>query len=197
MMSIPAQLLFAAAVALSCIGCRTAAPGFCKIQDSELSPHRPTGLALPEKVGSFQRIFAKQGEEDPGNIRLGYSHGRRPSPHLVIITVEPSALSPSERIQSQKESFMAAHQGAVVADTGTNGLPVPLRDWETVVIDYHGFVADFPPSMRHQPRRVLYAARKYHGHSLLLSTTPFYKEFGPVFFPATADLVRDLFPEKQ
>jgi hypothetical protein len=116
---------------------------------------------------------------------------------MVVITVQPSALSPSETIRSQKEAFMAAHADAVVAGPVAGGSLALFRDWHSVVFDYYGFVGDFPPSMRHQPQRLLYAARTYNGHSLLLETRPFYKDFEAVFFPAADNLVRDLFPDRR
>ena len=89
---------------------------------------------------------------------------------------------------------MAAHADAVVAELIAGGSLTLFRGWHSVVFDYYGFVGDFPPSMRHQPQRLLYAARTYNGHLLLLETRPFYKDFEAVFFPAADNLVRNLFP---
>jgi hypothetical protein len=90
---------------------------------------------------------------------------------------------------------MAAHGDAVVAGPDASGSLALFRDWHCVVFDYDGFVADFPPSMRHQPQRLLYAARTYNGLALHLETRPFYKDFEAVFFPAADNLVRELFPD--
>lgn len=190
-------LLLATATALFCSGCQTAAPGFRSLRDSEITLHEPTGLAFPAQVCSFQRSFAQQKLDDPKSIRVGYGHIRRGSPHMVIITVESSNLSPSEAIRSQKEAFMVAHADAVVAELVAGSSLALFRDWHFAVFDYSGFVGDFPPSMRHQPRRLLYAARTYGGNTLVLESSPFYPDFEPVFFPAADKLVGDLFPDRQ
>lgn len=197
MVRIQSHLLFLGAVALLCFGCQTTVPGFRSIPDVEITLHKPTGLAFPAQVGPFHRSFAHQKLDDPKSIRVGYDHRRRGSPHTVIITVQPFALGPSEAIRSQKEAFMATHADAVVAEAIAGSSLALFRDWHSVVFDYHGFVADFPPSMRHQPQRLLYAARTYHGHSLLLETRPFYKNFEAVFFSDADGLIRDLFPDRR
>jgi hypothetical protein len=83
-------VLFGVAIAMCCSSCQTAAPGFRSLRDSEITWHTPTGLAFPAQVGSFQRSFAEQKRDDAKSIRVGYGHMRRGSPHMVIITLEPS-----------------------------------------------------------------------------------------------------------
>jgi hypothetical protein len=99
-------------------------------------------------------------------------------------------------LETQKQSFLAAHPDAVIGTSLTNNSPALLRDWHVVVFDYHGFVADFPPTMRHQPRRLLYAARTYGGYTFFLESSPFYPDFATTFLPAVDKLVCDLFPDQ-
>ena len=186
-----------AVIALLGCGCRTAAPGYRKLSESEATLHAPTGLAFPSQVGQFQRTFAQQKLYDPARLRVCYGHLRRSAPaHLIIVTVEPSSVSPSETLASRKRSFVDAHANAVVAQPLSRDRAAVFQDWQTVIFDYSGFVADFPPPMRHQPRRMLYAARTYAGHTLFLESNSFDPSFGPVFVEAADKLVRDLFPAK-
>ncbi|WP_150107535.1 hypothetical protein [Pedosphaera parvula] len=194
MTSICSLLSFMTAVALFCCGCRTAAPGYRSLSNSEIALHPPTRLAFPLRIGPFQRSFAQQKLDDPKSIRVGYSYEGKHSPNIITITVERSNVSPAEMIWSLKQAFTTANPDAAISAPLSADSPALLHDWQTVAIDYYGFVADFPPSMRHQPQRRLYGARTYGGYTLLLDSTPFYPDFGNVILPATDRLVSELFP---
>jgi hypothetical protein len=187
-------LSFMTAVALFCCGCRTAAPGYRSLSNGEITHHAPTGLAFPSQVGPFQRSFAQQKLDDPKSIRVGYSYEGKHSPNIITITVEHSNAGPAEMIWSLKQAFTTANPDAAISPPLTVDSVALFHDWQTVVFDYYGFVADFPPNMRHQPQRRLYGARTYGSYTLLLESTPVSPEFGSVFLPATDKLVSELFP---
>ncbi len=186
------SVFFAAAVAFCCGGC-AAARGFRNLHESEIARHAPTGLAFPARVGQFKRFLAQERLDDNTSLRVGYNHLHRYSPHIVIITVKPRSADPTETLRLRQQTFRAEHPDAVVASGVTSSSLALFRDWHTIVFDYRDFVADFPPGMRSQPRRLLCAAREYEGYCLLLETNAYYEDFEGVFLFALDTLVRDLF----
>src|ERR1044072_4324050 len=145
------SLILSALVAFVCCGCATAR-GFRNLRESEISRHAPAGLAFPAQAGQFQRSFAQVSVNDNAGMRVGYSHLRRDSPHLVIITVEPRVTDPTELLKLRQQTLQAAHPDAAIASDVSGSSLELFRDWQAVVFNYHGFVADFPPGMRYQPR---------------------------------------------
>lgn len=146
-----------------------------------------------QHVDEFDRRTAWEKDTDGRHLRVIYRRRGDWAPPQTL-TVLNSSLGLDLAFQTKQHHFIESHPGVTMPAYAARAARQHLPGWRTVVFDYHDYLPRNPPGQRYQPRRVLIAARAFHGQTVFIETSPMYDYLLADLLPAVSHFARQIFP---